>query len=129
MLQGVLRDPNGILRWVLKNGACLFGLRHSIIEFLQASRFITCAQKKRENNLSATISGLSCITLKAEQKDINQKVMLAELRAMSALHFAVMGPALLVSATIKHFGQQRENVRKMQNFFKNCSKTEIFHDS
>ena len=102
---------------VLKNGAFLFGLRHSIIEFLQARRYVTSAQNKKENNLSATISGLSCITLKAEQKDMNQKVMLAELRAMSALHFAVMGPCLLVSATMKHFSQQRGAVRKMQDFF------------
>ena len=42
---------------------------------------------------------------------------MAELKCLVALQFAVMGPALLVSAVIKSVNDQRVYVRQMQDFF------------
>ncbi len=54
----------------------------------------------KDNNLTAAISGLACITLQQEDQDVNQKKMLGELLAMAALHFAIMSPCLLVSSVV-----------------------------
>ncbi len=104
---------------VLKNAACLYGLRESIIQYLAERKFaIDATANKTENNLTATIRGLSCINLKKEDRDINRKLMLAELRCLTAINFAVMMPCLLVSATMKQCDSQRKYVRMMQNYFK-----------
>ena len=42
---------------------------------------------------------------------------MAKLKCLAALQFAVMGPALLVSAVMKSVNDQRVYVRQMQDFF------------
>ena len=47
---------------------------------------------------------------------MNQKMMLAELWAMAALHSALMSPCLLVSATMQHWNEQQKYMQQMQVF-------------
>ena len=79
---------------VYKNAAIIYYLRHAILDFMKSCTFVSAGMNKPENNLAATIRCVSCLTLSPEKREQAQEFVLAEMRVMGLLLFAIMSVLL-----------------------------------
>ena len=100
-----------------KTAALLYGLAPVIIDYLTTVR---PALDKTENQLNHSVRSLSTFSMDAADTaaiDRNKARVLSEVRCMGIWHFALMIPALMLSAkSMKKFSDQQPVVKQIHAF-------------
>mmetsp|Transcript_30896 Transcript_30896/g.64033 ORF Transcript_30896/g.64033 Transcript_30896/m.64033 type:complete len:165 (+) Transcript_30896:617-1111(+) len=94
--------------WALfHNGAQIYAIRESVVEFMTECKHFARGIKKKENNLTQTIRELGGLLLAEGPFKVQQQLrVMAETRCVCAWQFAVMGPMLLIAARMVFINPQ-----------------------
>lgn len=112
-----------------KTAALLYGLAPTIVDYLTKVRPVLQV-KKGENQLNHSVRTMSTFSLDAKEVELierNKARVLCEVRCMGIWHFALMVPALLMSARgMKKFSDQQPVIKAIHAFLTRVRDDEAF---